>query len=164
MTGYAAKRKKWRQEESEAAASGQENPLLGIDKRGRDYFNVRRPKRLKEGRTKYNEPKTEAAEKALIAVNAAKERGDFKPHREHDLLTETLGNPECSGRVRGVSSRMSWKNVDSWKSDAASHHPRQRYKEGLIQQGRDEAMKEIIRGTIQEMFMSTDPMIVELRM
>ena len=31
-------------------------------------------------------------------------------------------------------------------------------------QGRDEAMKEIIRGTIQEMFMSTDPKIVELRM
>ena len=29
--------------------------------------------------------------------------------------------------------------------------------------GRDEAMKEIIRGTIQETFMSMDPKIVELR-
>ena len=48
-TGYAAKRKKWRQEESEVAASGQENQLLGIDERGRDYFNARRPKRLKGG-------------------------------------------------------------------------------------------------------------------
>ena len=48
-TGYAAKRKKWWQEESEAAASGQENQLLGIDERGRDYFNARRPKRLKGG-------------------------------------------------------------------------------------------------------------------
>jgi hypothetical protein len=94
-TGYVAK-KKWRQEEREAAASGQENPLLGIDKRGRDYFNARRPKRLKKGRTKYNEPKTEVAEKALIAVNASKERGDFKPHREHDLLTEALGNPSAA--------------------------------------------------------------------
>ena len=32
--------------------------MLGIDERGRDYFNTHRPKRLKEGRTKYNEPKT----------------------------------------------------------------------------------------------------------
>ena len=164
MIGYAAKRKKWWQEESEAAASGQENPLLGINKKGRDYFNARRPKRLKQGRTKYNEPKTEAAEKALITVNAAKECREFKPNREHALLMEALGNPECRGRVRGVSLRMSWKNMDSCKSDAASHHPRQRYKEGLIQQGRDEAMKEIIRGTIQEMFTSTDPKIMELRM
>ena len=54
--------------------------------------------------------------------------------------------------------------MDSWQSDTTSYHTRQRYKEGIIQKGRDEAMKEIIRGTIQEMFMSTDPKIVELRM
>jgi hypothetical protein len=35
--------------------------------------------------------------------------------------------------------------------------------EGLIQQGRDEAMKEVIMGTIQEAFTSTDPKMVELR-
>ena len=106
--------------------------MLGIDERGCDYFNARRPKRLKEGRTKYNEPNNKTVEKALIAVNAAKERGEFTPNREHDLLMEALGNREHRGRVRCVSLRMSWKNVDSWKSDAVSHYPRQRYKEGLI--------------------------------
>ena len=59
--------------------------------------------------------------------------------------------------------RHSWKNVDSWQSDATSHRTRKRYKEGLIQKGRDEAMKEIIIGTIQDAFMSTDPKMVELR-
>jgi hypothetical protein len=46
-------------------------------------------------------------EKALLMINAAKERGVFKPHRDHDVLTEVLGNPEHHSRVRGVSSRQS---------------------------------------------------------
>lgn len=73
MTGYAAKRKKWRKEEMGAAAAGLENPFEGVEERGRDYFYARRPKKLKEGRAKYNKPKAEEAEKALIAVSAAKQ-------------------------------------------------------------------------------------------
>ena len=114
MTGYAAKRKKWWQEKREAAAAGVENPFEGIDERGHDYFYAHWPKKLKEDRTKFNMPKNEEAEKALITVNAAKERGLFQPSGQHDMLTEVLGNPEHRGRVRGVSSRQSWKNIDSW--------------------------------------------------
>jgi hypothetical protein len=29
----------------------------------------------------------------LLTIKAAKERGEFQPHREHDELTEALGNP-----------------------------------------------------------------------
>ena len=53
--------------------------------------------------------------------------------------------------------------MDSWQSDAASYYMRQRYKEGLIQKGRDEAVKEMIMGTIQDAFTSTDLNMVELR-
>jgi hypothetical protein len=53
--------------------------------------------------------------------------------------------------------------VESWQSDTASYHTRQRYKEGLIQKGKDEAVKEMIMGTIQDAFMSTNPKMVELR-
>ena len=81
------------------------------------------------------------------------------------MLAEALGNPEHRGRVRGVSSRHSWKKLDSWQSDANSGvNTRQRYKEGLIQQGGDEAMKEVIMGTIHEAFTSNDSKMVELRM
>jgi len=73
------------------------------------------------------------------------------------MLTEALGNPEHCGCVRGVSSRQSWKKVDSWQSNASSYHTRLRQKEGLIQKGRDEAMNEIIMGMIQDAFTSTDP-------
>ena len=79
------------------------------------------------------------------------------------MLTEVLGNPEHRGRVRGVSSRHSWKNVDSWQSDAASQHTRQRYKEGLIRKGGDEAMEDIAMRKIQEVFTSNEPKMVELR-
>jgi hypothetical protein len=55
--------------------------------------------------------------------------------------------------------------MEAWHSDAASsHHTRQRYKEGLIQQGREEAMKEMVMGSIKEVFTSTDPKMVEMRM
>jgi hypothetical protein len=99
MTGYATKRQKWWQEEREAAVARQENPLEVIDERSCDFFYDRRPKKLKEGRTKYSEPQTEEANKALLTINAAKERGLFKTCRDHDVLTEALGNPEHRGRI-----------------------------------------------------------------
>ena len=89
----------------EADAAGRENPFKEVDERGRDYFYTCRPKKLKQGMAKYNEPKAKEAEKALISISAAKQQGKFKLVGQHDLLTEALGNPEHRGRVRGVSSR-----------------------------------------------------------
>jgi hypothetical protein len=77
----------------------QENPFEGIDERSCDFFYARRPKKLKEGRTKYNEPQTEEAEKALLSITAAKDHGVFEPHRDHDVLTKALGNPKHRGRI-----------------------------------------------------------------
>jgi hypothetical protein len=86
----------------------QEGELFeGIKERSRDFFYARRPKKLKEGRTKYNEERTEEVEKAFLSVKAATDYGVFEPHRDHDELTEALGNPEHRGRVRCVSSRQS---------------------------------------------------------
>jgi len=105
MTGYATKRPKSRQEEREAAEVRLENPFEGVDERARDFFYARRPKKLKEGMNKYNEPQTKEAEKALLMIKATKEQGEFQPRRDHDELTKTLGNPEHRGHVLGVSSR-----------------------------------------------------------
>jgi hypothetical protein len=104
MMGYAGKRPKWRQQEREAEASRQSYPLQGVDERTRDFY-AHEPKKVKEGITKYNNPKIEEAEKSLLTIKPAKERGEFVPHRGHDELTKALGNPEHRGRVRGVSSR-----------------------------------------------------------
>jgi hypothetical protein len=79
MTGYAGKRPKWQQQEREAESAGQSYPLQGVDMRTHGFFYAHEPKQLKEGMTKYNDPKTEEAEKSLLAIKAAKERGEFVP-------------------------------------------------------------------------------------
>ena len=107
MTGYAAKTEKWRLEEREAAEAGQPNPIQGIDERSRNYLYACKPKKLKEGRTKYNQSKVEEVERRILEVSVAKKSGSFESHRERDVLTKALGNPEHRGHVRGVSSRQS---------------------------------------------------------
>ena len=63
MIGYTAMTEKWQQEEREVAAAGQTNPLQGIDERSHNYLYARK---LKEGRTKYNDPKVEEVEKRIL--------------------------------------------------------------------------------------------------
>jgi hypothetical protein len=79
------------------------------------------------------------------------------------MLTKVLGNPEHRGRIRGMSSRKSWKEVDSWQTDAATYRSRQRYKEGLVQKGYDQAMEKMISQSIQDVFTSNDPKMVAMR-
>lgn len=114
MIGFAGHKPKWRAKEAALAAAGTPSPLAELPERGRHYIYARRPKKLKEGRTKYNEPHFEEVEKALIAAAASKKDiGSSEVVRGHNLLTEVLGNPEHRGRVRGLSSKMSWNAVES---------------------------------------------------
>ena len=59
---------------------------------------------MKEGRTKYNEPKVKEVEKRILEAFVYEKSRSFEPRRERDVLTEALGNPEHRGRVHGVSS------------------------------------------------------------
>jgi hypothetical protein len=121
------------------------------------------PKKLKERKTKFNDPRIEEAEKRILAVTMAAKRGEFEPQRERDVLTEALGNPKHHGHVCGLGSRKRWKTMPSSQADANAYHSRQMYKEGLIQKGREQAMQEMINKSIMDAFTSMDPQIVELR-
>ena len=105
MTGFAGKRPQWREEERARAAAGLPDPYDGVDLRAKDFIYARKPKKLKEGASKFNEPKFEEVERALI--KAAKSKDSFKVCRGQDLLTLALGTPEHRGRIRGMSSKMS---------------------------------------------------------
>jgi hypothetical protein len=48
--------------------------------RSHNCLYAHRLKKLKEGRTKYNEPKTEEVEKRILEVSTPKKSGSFKPH------------------------------------------------------------------------------------
>jgi hypothetical protein len=75
--------------------------------RSKDFLKGREPKKLQEGKRKFNEPHIEEAKKRILDVAVAAKSGEFEPHRERDILTEALGNPEHCGCVRGMSARKS---------------------------------------------------------
>lgn len=160
-TGYVVKKKKWRREEREAVVAGKPIEYEGLNERTRDFLKARRPKQLAQGKSKFNEPQTEEAEKKILAFVTAEQAGTFTPHREKDQLSAALGNPEHRGRVRGMSSRMSWK--DAWAIDAGSCRTQQGYKEKLIQETSEETMREIVMEEIRNVLTSGDPKMVQLR-
>ena len=55
------------------------------------------------------DPNVEEAAKTIFALAVKQQEGTFKPQRERDILTLALGNPEHPGHVRGISSRLGWK-------------------------------------------------------
>jgi hypothetical protein len=107
MMGYAGKRPRWRAEGRALAEAGQEDPYSDYDERARDFLKGRMPKKLKEGKTKFNDPRIEEAEKRILVVTTAAKRGEFEPRIERDVLTKALGNLEHHGHVRGLGSRKS---------------------------------------------------------
>jgi hypothetical protein len=68
MTGYAGKRPRWRVEERALAEAGQEDPYSDCDERAHDFLKGRVPKKLKEGKTKFNDPRIEEVEKRILVV------------------------------------------------------------------------------------------------
>jgi hypothetical protein len=64
-----------------------------------------------------------------VELTAKKRLGLFKYDRKNDVLSGALGNTEHTGRIRGVTSQMSWKI--SFSNDAWSYKKRDRYKRNL---------------------------------
>jgi len=52
---------------------------MDIDERSRHFLKARQPKKLKEGRTKYNDRKIEEVEKMIFEVTATEKSRLFKP-------------------------------------------------------------------------------------
>jgi len=75
------------------------------------------------------DPRTDEAAKNVLAVAAKQKEGSFKPSRERDILSVGLGNLEHPGRVRGVSSRLGWK--EGFPEHAEMYRKHDRYKEAI---------------------------------
>ena len=59
---------------------------------------------------KFAKPETREVVSKILKLAEDKEKGTFNPSRERDELTIALGNPEHTGRTRGLGKRMSWKH------------------------------------------------------
>jgi hypothetical protein len=66
---------------------------------------------------------------------------DYLSHKERDILTAGLGNPEHPGRVRGISSKEGWKEEfrPEWKGE---YNKRDQYKEEMESYFKEEAKKD----------------------
>jgi len=56
MTGYAAKRPQWWAEERALVEARLPDQYVDYDVRSWDFLKGRKPKKLKEGKSKFNEP------------------------------------------------------------------------------------------------------------
>nr|ABA96301.2 transposon protein, putative, CACTA, En/Spm sub-class [Oryza sativa Japonica Group] len=82
-------------------------------------------------------------------LSSSQKKGYFKPKREKDVLSTTLGTPEHGGRVRGVSSKISWK--EGFKNDP--HKKREAYKDKLRDEGAAEFERQMMDFCIKHMIL-----------
>jgi hypothetical protein len=77
------------------------------------------------------------------------EKGSFTPSREKDKLSLGWGNPEHTGRVRGLGKHTTWK--DGFRVDAEVYKKHGRNHENLAS-----LVKNLVAQTLQEQGLSTE--------
>jgi hypothetical protein len=97
--GYQRKVEKWRREREAAIATGQPDPYEGLDERGWRWLKARKPK-IVEGKSKFDRPETEAVAEKILQLAELQKKGQFKPHREKDMLSTAIGSKEHGGCCR----------------------------------------------------------------
>ncbi|BAF04875.2 Os01g0343900 [Oryza sativa Japonica Group] len=129
-SGYAGHVDQWRETEQRFAAAGK--PLL-VDpmvERSKNWVWARSTGQVSdEGDILFETPDIEQVTTNLQQIVEKERAGQFVPRRERDQLTVALGTAEHSGRVRGLSSKPSWKI--GFPHDAPSYKKRDKYKEQL---------------------------------
>jgi len=67
----------------------------------------------------------------IYELSDLQSQGKFKAKRDKDVLSTALGFKEHGGHVRGVSSKLSFK--DGFQEDRSTYKRHDRYKEEMIQ-------------------------------
>ena len=107
--GYQGKLDQSRREREAAIAAGQPDPYDGLDERGWQWIQARKPK-IVDRKPKFDQPETETVAQKMLELAELQKQGKFKPQREHDVLSTAIGSKEHGGRVRGLSSKLSIKD------------------------------------------------------
>jgi hypothetical protein len=77
-----------------------------------------------------------------------KKKGLYMPDREKDMLTTTIGTPEHSDRVRGMSSTLPWGKA--FCEHRGSYKKRDLYKKDLESKMREIAKQELLEFFINQ--------------
>jgi hypothetical protein len=82
-----------------------------------------------DGKPKFDQPETEAVAHKMYEVTELQKQGKFKPKRDKDVLSRTIGSEEHGGYVRGVFFKLTIK--DGFQQDRVSYRRHGRYKEEM---------------------------------
>ena len=83
--------------------------------------------------------------KKMYELTDLQSQGKFKAKRDKDVLSTALGSKEHGGCVRGMSSKLSFK--DGFQEDRSTYKRHDRYKEEMIQ-----AADQVAESKFREMF------------
>jgi len=98
-----------------------------------------------DGKPYFDEPQTKTVAQKIYELTDLQSQEKFKAKRDKDVLSIALGSKEHGGRVRGVSSKLSFK--DGFQEDRSTYKRHDRYKEEMIQ-----AAEQAAESKFREMF------------
>jgi len=149
--GYAGMAQKWEQEDRELASAGITNPWdtfpLG---RSRNWLRARSKLVKSEGTVEIHwlSESAESLSHQILEKQAALESSGVTSVRERDVLTEVLGRPEQTRRVRGVSSYSGWKY---WPDCTSMYRKRKRVDvEAIKEEVRSQVTQEVTEKVTQD--------------
>jgi hypothetical protein len=145
--GYHHKVVQWNRIIEEAIANDTLDPILkDIDERAIRWI-LGRAGLTEDGKLLHPELVGEVSTKIQEYAEKRK-KGEFKPRRENDILTAALGNPEHTGRARGISSKIFWR--EAFPEYAASYRKHEKSKRTL-EETIDERVQKAINDVMKKM-------------
>ena len=143
-SGYHHKVVQWNKIIEEAITNGTLDPILkDIDERAIRWI-LGRAGLSEDGKLLHPELVGEVSTKIQEYADKRK-KGEFKPRRENDILTAALGNPEHTGRARGISSKISWREAfPEYASSYRKHEKSKRTLEETIDERVQKAINDVM--------------------
>jgi hypothetical protein len=114
--------------EEETVSASKPYPLEGIEERTHHWL-LARSNLTEDGTLVYKKKEVTTVQKNALQVAVNQRMGLLQSDRENDQLNAALGNPEHTGRIRGIGSQMSWEH--GFLKDSISYEKRDRYKKTL---------------------------------
>ena len=123
--GYQRKAPQWCREREAAIAAGQPDPFEGLTERAVFWLQTRKPK-IVEGKPHFYKPETEAVAQKMYELTELQKQGKFKVKRDKDVLSTAIWTNEHRGRIRGVSSKLTFRK--GFEEDRSTYKRHDRYK------------------------------------
>jgi hypothetical protein len=125
---YVGKVGEWKKKLEQNVIAGKPNPLDVVEERTQHWI-LTRSNLTKDNTLVYKKKEVDEVQQKALQVAAKQRLGLFQSDRKNDQLKESLGNPEHTGRIRGVGSQMPWKH--GFLKDSTSYKKLDRYKKTL---------------------------------